>query len=146
MKFCEKCGKEIMDEAVVCPGCGCATKKTAVSTMPKPQSYEDAIKNSGTMLIIGGVLFVVGAVIGWLFNWIIGAVMLFVSEVLLMAPATALRKAVKKNNPAMKNKELSAEVKNVTKELGDKAKAMKIARVLAIVACVNSCVIILLCM
>ena len=24
MKFCSKCGKEILDEAVVCPGCGCA--------------------------------------------------------------------------------------------------------------------------
>lgn len=23
MKFCTKCGKEIMDEAVVCPNCGC---------------------------------------------------------------------------------------------------------------------------
>ena len=25
--FCQKCGKEIMDEAVVCPHCGCATGK-----------------------------------------------------------------------------------------------------------------------
>ncbi|MEE1185888.1 MAG: zinc-ribbon domain-containing protein [Acutalibacteraceae bacterium] len=24
MKFCEKCGKELVDEAVFCPGCGCA--------------------------------------------------------------------------------------------------------------------------
>ena len=24
MKYCSKCGKEIMDEAVVCPNCGCA--------------------------------------------------------------------------------------------------------------------------
>ena len=24
MKFCSKCGKELMDEAVVCTGCGCA--------------------------------------------------------------------------------------------------------------------------
>ena len=23
MKYCQKCGKELMDEAVVCPGCGC---------------------------------------------------------------------------------------------------------------------------
>lgn len=23
--FCSKCGKEIMDEAIVCPNCGCAT-------------------------------------------------------------------------------------------------------------------------
>ena len=24
MKFCSKCGKELVDEAIVCPGCGCA--------------------------------------------------------------------------------------------------------------------------
>ena len=24
MKYCSKCGKEIMDEAVVCPFCGCS--------------------------------------------------------------------------------------------------------------------------
>ena len=23
MRFCQKCGKEIMDETVICPGCGC---------------------------------------------------------------------------------------------------------------------------
>lgn len=23
MKFCQKCGKELFDEAVICPGCGC---------------------------------------------------------------------------------------------------------------------------
>ena len=22
MKYCQKCGKEIMDETVICPGCG----------------------------------------------------------------------------------------------------------------------------
>lgn len=24
MKYCSKCGKEIMDKAMICPGCGCA--------------------------------------------------------------------------------------------------------------------------
>ncbi|MBQ9785013.1 MAG: zinc-ribbon domain-containing protein [Clostridia bacterium] len=24
MKYCSKCGKEMMDEAVICPNCGCA--------------------------------------------------------------------------------------------------------------------------
>ena len=27
MRFCSHCGKEISDEAVVCPFCGCATEK-----------------------------------------------------------------------------------------------------------------------
>ncbi len=31
MKFCQHCGKELVDEAVVCPGCGCA-----VTAKPTP--------------------------------------------------------------------------------------------------------------
>lgn len=27
MKFCQNCGKEIADEAVICTGCGCAIAK-----------------------------------------------------------------------------------------------------------------------
>lgn len=26
MKFCQHCGKEIMEEAVICPGCGCSVQ------------------------------------------------------------------------------------------------------------------------
>lgn len=37
MKFCEKCGKELMDEAVVCVGCGCP-----VNTTPAQQPYQPA--------------------------------------------------------------------------------------------------------
>lgn len=28
MKFCQHCGKEIFDEAVICPGCGCSVQST----------------------------------------------------------------------------------------------------------------------
>ncbi len=43
MKYCEKCGKEIMDEAVICPGCGCAvtSAKTPV-TAEVPKSAKNA--------------------------------------------------------------------------------------------------------
>lgn len=27
MKYCHKCGKELFDEAVICPGCGCEQEK-----------------------------------------------------------------------------------------------------------------------
>ena len=27
MKFCESCGKEILDDAIICPACGCPTRK-----------------------------------------------------------------------------------------------------------------------
>ncbi len=36
MKFCEKCGKEIMEEAVVCPGCGCAVESVKEKKKKKP--------------------------------------------------------------------------------------------------------------
>ncbi len=29
MKFCSKCGAQLMDEAVVCPNCGCAQSNSA---------------------------------------------------------------------------------------------------------------------
>ena len=28
MKYCQKCGKELMEEAVICTSCGCAQAKT----------------------------------------------------------------------------------------------------------------------
>ena len=31
MKFCNKCGKELMDEAVVCPNCGCPQQANPVA-------------------------------------------------------------------------------------------------------------------
>ena len=27
MKYCSKCGKELIDEAIICTGCGCAVAK-----------------------------------------------------------------------------------------------------------------------
>lgn len=46
MKFCEKCGKEIMDEAVICPGCGCAVEKAVaqqeVQTVAVPKKAKTA--------------------------------------------------------------------------------------------------------
>ena len=39
MKFCTKCGKEIRDESVICPHCGCAVaseRNTVVGDAPSP--------------------------------------------------------------------------------------------------------------
>ena len=32
MKFCQKCGKELVDEAVICTNCGCSVASTEVKT------------------------------------------------------------------------------------------------------------------
>ena len=44
MKFCEKCGKEIMDEAVICPGCGCSVndRSETVKVMEVPKQAKTA--------------------------------------------------------------------------------------------------------
>ncbi len=34
MKFCTKCGKELFDEAVICPGCGCPAPSPQASCAP----------------------------------------------------------------------------------------------------------------
>ena len=42
MKYCTKCGKELIDEAVVCPGCGCAVvaPNSGHQGMPQYQNYQ----------------------------------------------------------------------------------------------------------
>lgn len=61
MKYCSKCGKEIMDEAVICPGCGCAQENNVQNNVQGnsvPQIKEafsdiqkEAWSNSGWLLL-----------------------------------------------------------------------------------------------
>lgn len=75
MKYCSKCGKEIMDEAVICPGCGCAQENNVQNNVQGnsvPQIKEalsdiqnEAWSNSGWSLlgffipIVGLILYLV---------------------------------------------------------------------------------------
>lgn len=60
MKYCAKCGKELLDEAVMCPGCGCAVgSKNQVAeekTTPTQKSPKAAT-----------VLGIIGIISAWLF-------------------------------------------------------------------------------
>lgn len=57
MKFCTHCGKEIADEAVVCPGCGCKTN--AQSAVNNAQSYNlPLISRLSAKIKIGGILYI----------------------------------------------------------------------------------------
>ena len=57
MKFCQKCGKEIVDEAVICPGCGCAVAQ---------EKKDEACGNDG-LGIAAKVFLIIGCVAqGWL--------------------------------------------------------------------------------
>lgn len=59
--YCSICGKEILDDAVICTGCGCMVKNTTVKkTVPTSSNSE---KKTQVSLILG----IVGIVFAWLF-------------------------------------------------------------------------------
>ena len=71
--FCSKCGKEIMDEAVICPGCGCVVQGEKFN---QATSIQNSNKVS-TSLILG----IVGIVFAWIFA-LIGHITSIISIVL----------------------------------------------------------------
>ena len=56
--FCSKCGKEIMDEAVVCPGCGCPV---AGKSVLQAQTSESDTPNGG-LNVLGFLIPLVGLI------------------------------------------------------------------------------------
>ena len=59
MKYCQKCGKEIMDEAVVCPSCGCSVANSEIKNVRKASTFK---RNRILWIIILSVLFVIFAI------------------------------------------------------------------------------------
>lgn len=51
MKFCQKCGKEIADEAIICPGCGCA-----IGEEKKEKGGNDGLAVAGKIFLILGCI------------------------------------------------------------------------------------------
>ena len=58
MKFCAKCGNEIMDEAVICPNCGCAVENKEIIKGQRISTFD---KNRKEWIIALTILFVVFA-------------------------------------------------------------------------------------
>ena len=75
MKYCTKCGKELFDEAVYCPGCGCA-----VAAAPSASNCTDSlltklserIKINGIIWIVVAVLQIIIGLSGTLLPLIVG--------------------------------------------------------------------------
>lgn len=60
MKYCSKCGTQLVDEAVVCTKCGCAVAPI-YRTAPTPASEDD------TLDLIIKIFMIIGCVsLGWL--------------------------------------------------------------------------------
>lgn len=60
MMYCSVCGKEVMDEAVICPSCGCMIKKDGIKTSIASSGID---KKTQTSVILG----ITGIVFAWLF-------------------------------------------------------------------------------
>ena len=74
MKFCTHCGKEILDEAVICVGCGCAVEgkapQTAAATAPDMVTLLNTLSqriytNAIIWLVIGALQVLGGIFINW---------------------------------------------------------------------------------
>lgn len=85
MKYCEKCGAELLDEAVVCPKCGCAVEsKKAEPAVPA--------KKPGTAGLVLGIVGAVLAGLSWvIFGFIFGLAALIVGIVGIVQSAKALK-------------------------------------------------------
>lgn len=58
MKYCSKCGKEIMEDAVICPSCGCAQDNRALQSQNDSSSFGWALLGF-CVPIVGLILYLV---------------------------------------------------------------------------------------
>ena len=56
MKFCQKCGKELFDEAVICVGCGCPVGNMPVTQTISPEEQERINQQRKKNLKILGII------------------------------------------------------------------------------------------
>ena len=135
MKFCTHCGKEIFDEAVSCPGCGCAGEQ---QKQISKQTYENIIRNAGAFVAISVVLLVLGVVAGLFISVLLGAVLCLVAEIVAMMPKTKVQELFMKNNSHITDKkQLKAEIKKLGKELKKKNSAYAATFVITIIALIG---------
>ena len=74
MKYCSHCGKELLDEAVICVGCGCAvggnpaqfTPGVAVDKNALLNTLSQRLNTNGIIWLVIGILQILG---GLFFNW-----------------------------------------------------------------------------
>lgn len=52
MKYCSKCGKELLDEAVICPNCGCPIEDKTIKEFIDENKRTTAKKNLYTGLLL----------------------------------------------------------------------------------------------
>lgn len=74
MKYCTHCGKELLDEAVICVGCGCAVEGQNTQTFNNPlvdgtellNKLSQRLNTNGIIWLVIGILQILG---GIFINW-----------------------------------------------------------------------------
>lgn len=143
MKYCTKCGKELLDEAVMCPGCGCPIEGAQIQSTPakKAASYDEAVKGAVTTNIISAVVLAAGVVCALLVNVWIGIIACLAAELVAVIPNTKLQKAIKQNNSTITDKkQMKATAKAIQKDVKSKSGAYKGSFIIAYIAL--ACVIV----
>lgn len=68
MKFCTHCGKQLMDEAVICPGCGCPTTNQFQTVQPTAAQYQNGDTVSGGLCVLSALIPLFG-IVYWIANY-----------------------------------------------------------------------------
>ena len=140
MKYCSKCGKELLDEAVICVGCGCAVEimhsNQKTKNVPDKEVSCDYLENHSRNLIMYIVLSCVSLIFGvvafLLINVWIGVSITFLSLVFAIIPHSFVKKEVRKLN-------LGTAKKLYTKRIIKKYHLLKSTYILMIIAGILLC-------
>lgn len=57
MKYCSKCGHQIMDETIICPNCGCAVEGVDLSKFVNTEVKPSGLKKAAKVLMIISTVF-----------------------------------------------------------------------------------------
>ena len=144
MKFCSACGKEIADEAVICPGCGCEVKGKRLSA-PDPMTLASDAASSATIFLILSIIVLVLGVLCWLFiNMWIGAAMLLVAELLAVMPKSKVNSAAKKALSGLPKAEQKAKIKEIYRAVKKNKPVLSVCFAVGVIALIALIVAVLL--
>lgn len=120
-----------MDEAVICPGCGCTIKN---ESRQKEISYDNCVSSAVTTNIIAGICLAIGVFCALLVNVWIGAVLCLVAEIVALIPNSKVQKAFKNNNRSLDKKDFKNSAKQNQIDLKKKYPAFKFSFILGYIA------------
>ena len=140
MKFCQRCGEEIMDGEVFCPGCGCTVAKEIEKT---EISYAKCVKVAVKTAILSAVAIVLGIICWLLINMWVGVILCLAAEIIALSPDSNLQRAFKRNGLNRKSKEDKEKMRTIKRNLKSENPAYKFSAVLAVIAVVLAVILAL---